>query len=621
MFLIEKHLGKMTHHYRYSLQQSLLIESTVDHIHIGIRTPKSTSICTKCLHYCSLPLDCLLWPITRCMKASCWNRHRHFQYDLSIQLMGIYQVVIGALWASSILSFIESYDQSSSTSTLYVGIYCMITYIACNIVVVIMQRNQYFDNKMSFYVGTLGHVVGFGVKSLAFQIMETYFSSNFQQSFLYFWICLAISIAMIYAMSFIRKRLCFSIKTLQEQTSKRHVKMSTIPSIRHTINSIDSSNDIQLYEDDFTDLLLNNDRHTIDERNHNSQQHEKESFTHLIKEIDTDIYTITMGCIFVELIYYAMVGEYAQLDEQHHSDEILDTTDKDLCIPVWCPGVWITMTTVASVIYLLFRISNCLFSSIQMRRDRVLYHMLQTLEDSTENIQCITQDLQIDENLVIAGCIKFSLKWHKLSQHITTFFVGFLGYGFGWAIVYRIYLLDTVQSRWTYSLVITGIFIVVYFIRSALLKRRYDRWEKSVQQSMEEQHDRHVLGEEMKDKDDIVHEMDMFEMKAKHHRKLYSISNKNFFFRKAYGLAIALPWEVTFDLVIEHMVHDMTMENAVFVRFGIAIGATIVFGYCGVQFIDIHSKVQQHSTSYATEQLLKGNYMKMKTFVRPVYAR
>eukprot|EP01083_Nonionella_stella_P219853 787093_1 len=117
-----------------------------------------------------------------------------------------------------------------------------------------------------------------------------------------------------------------------------------------------------------------------------------------------------MGCIFVELIYYAMVGEYAQLDEQHHSDEILDTTDKDLCIPVWCPGVWITMTTVASVIYLLFRISNCLFSSIQMRHDRVLYHMLQTMEDIT------------DGNLVIAGCIKFSLKWYKVSQHITTFF-------------------------------------------------------------------------------------------------------------------------------------------------------------------------------------------------------
>eukprot|EP01083_Nonionella_stella_P240325 840218_1 len=61
------------------------------------------SICCKCVGCCSLPLDCLLFPIMHCMKADCWSESRHYQYDLAIQLMGIYQTLIGALWSSTIL--------------------------------------------------------------------------------------------------------------------------------------------------------------------------------------------------------------------------------------------------------------------------------------------------------------------------------------------------------------------------------------------------------------------------------------------------------------------------------------------------------------------------------------
>ena len=163
------------------------------------------------IDYLFLPLDALVFPCTYCLKLSCWDTRKYAQYDLSLQLMGIFQTLIGALWASSFISFIQYLGHSTNAQTLYISLYCAVTYALCNILVVIMQRREWFKDNIFFFVGTLGHVVAFGIKALAFHIMNLHFSSSFKESFIYFWICLAVSICCIYGLSVLRKYFCFAM--------------------------------------------------------------------------------------------------------------------------------------------------------------------------------------------------------------------------------------------------------------------------------------------------------------------------------------------------------------------------------------------------------------------------
>ena len=163
------------------------------------------------IDYLFCPLDALVFPCTHCLKLSCWDKRKYAQYDLSLQLMGIFQTLIGTLWASTFTRFIQYLGHSTSVQTLYILLYCVGTYALCNILVVIMQRREWFKDNILFFVGTLGHVVAFGIKSLAFHIMNLHFSSTFKTSLIYFWICLAISICFIFGLSVIRKSFCFAM--------------------------------------------------------------------------------------------------------------------------------------------------------------------------------------------------------------------------------------------------------------------------------------------------------------------------------------------------------------------------------------------------------------------------
>ena len=172
---------------------------------------KDKSTMHKCIKYSLIPLDILIYPLTCCMRSSCWNNRKYAQYDLSLQLMGIFQTLIGALWASTFVSIIEHFDNTDNIQTVYIALYSGVAYVFCNILVVMMQRKEWFKDNILFFVGTLGHIVAFGIKSLAFQIMNVHFSSSFKIAVGYFWTCLAVSIFFIYGLSFIRKHFCFAM--------------------------------------------------------------------------------------------------------------------------------------------------------------------------------------------------------------------------------------------------------------------------------------------------------------------------------------------------------------------------------------------------------------------------
>ena len=125
--------------------------------------------------------------------------------------MGIHQTLIGAVWSTTLEALIDIFDKDAEIDLFLYSMYCIVTYSICHIVVCFMYRHHHFGSFMSFFVGAMGHIVAFGVKSLLFHVMVSYFSDSFKIAFAYFWLCLAISIVMVYGLASIRKRFCFAM--------------------------------------------------------------------------------------------------------------------------------------------------------------------------------------------------------------------------------------------------------------------------------------------------------------------------------------------------------------------------------------------------------------------------
>merc|ERR1712087_819407 len=94
------------------------------------------------------------------------------------------------------------------------------------------------------------------------------------------------------------------------------------------------------------------------------------------------------------------------------------------------------------------------------------------------------------------------------------------------------------------------------------------------------------------------------------HRMLYSMSNMHFFTLKYYGIIVAMPWELCYELAMEETVDDA--ENEILIRFGVAIGATVVLSCCGLQFVEVLEEARQHSIAHGVLKVLKHNYRKVK---------
>ena len=144
------------------------------------------------------------------------------------------------------------------------------------------------------------------------------------------------------------------------------------------------------------------------------------------------------------------------------------------------------------------------------------------------------------------------------------------------------------------------------------------QWKKTAQQFKKQKSQKEQIEQKNVDIEHSIgstkeFEYDMFTMNAKHHRRLYEISNVNYFFRKAYGLMVALPWELTFEVAIEESLEDNAHKLTTI--FLVSLFATIILSYCGIQFLKIQSGLHHHSTSHGTEQLLKGNFRKLKKFI------
>ena len=254
-----------------------------------------------------------------------------------------------------------------------------------------------------------------------------------------------------------------------------------------------------------------------------------------------------------------------------------------------------------------------------MARDRAVYKMFKALKNRQEEVvgnDQISDFLQDGENCCIVQFVKLSYKSYKLSEHTITFIIGFLAMSFGWAAVSGIYLLRYPIDRVYYALSVTVVVILVYWLRSALLNkyeiselynykyiefvfifRTLQKWKRRTKL-------KNGLSSTKNEK-----EYDLLGSTMKYHRRVYTIAHRNYFFRKAFGIMVAMPWELAIDKAIEE---DIDHSIEIMLRFVIAICATIMFSYWGFKFIEIEQEAEPHSITRASSKHLQQNYVKLK---------
>eukprot|EP01084_Bolivina_argentea_P082020 148523_1 len=556
----------------------------------------SQSTRSRCIPILFYPIDLLMFPLIKCMNANCWSKRRYFQYDLAVQLCGIFQTLIGAMWSTLFLWIIQKSENKDTVNIALIATYVFVTYSMTNIAVIIMQRSSYFTRfKLAFFVQTLGEVVAFGIRDLLYITATKWFNDSQTNIWLFFWISCISAIIIIYSLSIIRKHFCFVMHKLRldEQSIQLHLKHYA-SSLKDVISNkfVKPKQDIT-YESDFMDYLLHvNDEQQIDENKQEMNvseflEEDEETFNDFIKEIDNDSFMVAISFMFVQIILYEITDKWAPIgtDEPIHDQNT---------------HIYTVIIVTALSIFILFWVFNFCISYIQMVRDRAIYKVFKTLKNSYRqshmNIS-ISNMLNIDENCCIGCCIKFSYKSYKLTENFIIFIIGFLGISFGWIVVSDGYFLDNVFDRFINAAVVTFGGIFFYFLRVTYLKFKLEKWKEMTRQNR-------IENDESK--------IDLFETKTRYHRMIYFISHSNYFVRKAYGLIFAMPWELTLDMIIEN---NFNYDSTKYVlRISITIAVTIILSYCAFQFMDKH-KHQKESTSYIAQRFVRGNYMKIKQFM------
>merc|ERR1712228_87410 len=171
--------------------------------------------------------------------------------------------------------------------------------------------------------------------------------------------------------------------------------------------------------------------------------------------------------------------------------------------------------------------------------------------------------------------------------------------GTGFAATAGVKLLSSMSQRVYYSLSLTFIVILLYWIRSALLQQTLKKWKTRTKAKTV-----------WEDSAVSEHECDLIGSSKKYHRRVYTISHRNYFFRKAFGIMIALPWEMTLDGYMEEL--ELKQSMAITVRVGSAMIASFILSYFGFKLIEIEQATEAHSTTGETNRCLQQNYKEIK---------
>eukprot|EP01084_Bolivina_argentea_P270822 460591_1 len=548
------------------------------------------SKCSKCSKCYSFILDILTFPLTIWFTLSCWTSRKlqYFQYDASILLNNAFQTIIALLWSSVVKKFVTTtFISKREDHIAFYTIYVILTYILCNIFVIILQRRHLLNATMTFYIGVLAHILAFGIRDLAAIIMIWFIEPKLYLAVTYFFICLLISILIIYGLSIIRT--CFFIAKkglhkIHDSTSEiRHKFMHSLSSKiaqNNSLNSSEISNNTNSKSVETNNLITTA---AVEHIEHKTHTH---SFNDLLREIDADAIAVGMSYVFVQIIWLGCFGDYFPVPD----DEKLDTGEDD---PVFKIHLVIATTIVLGFIILcIFLIYRLFIPEIQTRRDEKALKMFKSLQSVNND------DNRCSDCCCIAYCLKYSYKFYKLSEFIVIFMVGILGWSYGWTFVVALYVWTDVKIRFIYAVCCSVTVIVIYRILSWHLRRKFEKLENQIltKLKMEANNEYNLMG-------------------TKYTTRLYKLTHTNHFLYKSFGLMIALPWELTVESLLEKI-----KEHApeLITRIVVAIIVSLYLVHCGLKFIEVAERVKMYSTEYMTNAYLKQNYLQLKQIKKSV---
>lgn len=538
----------------------------------------------KCQEYIINLLNAFVSPFTCCMRLSCWSKRRYLQYDLSVQCYGIFQTMIGILWASTFLDVMEFMRNDNQVDVVLLSSYCILTYALCNVIVIVMQRSKLFGQKIVFFVGISGRIVAFGMKYLFALIYETHFAYHhpFGEAAGYLLICVAISVFCIDALFVLRKKCCFITSAISS------IELGS--RLRNLSRSLIQKESIRSYESDMMHLFLS------EKHDEYFQQNLQNEFIQLVRKIDKGVFTIAIGYLFSVQMIYAAHFTFALHGDGTHNILLLI----------------ISKVVIALCILLIFIVLLNVFTYLQMKRDRAAHNIFETMKNKQMKLPSEKTDhlTKIESKIgicCIGICTKLLHRFYKLTEHTISFMIGSLGWSFGFAMVSEINIIQSVLHRLYFSICMTAFGMIVLSIRSRRQKNALQKWKTAEFENSEKR----IESDESDDNEENICGNVSF--------KLYKLSHMNYFFRKAYGLMVALPWQLTITQLLATSSNDQSVRLAL--SFLLAICASVLLGWTGIKFIEIEQHTRADSTLHCTNAIIREKYMQMKSVQLSVIER
>ena len=525
-------------------------------------------------------------------------------------------------------------------------------------------------------MGIIGHILGFGLKNLAIFVLKY---SIFKETHWYRWLYLLIQICcfIIYTwlMSIIRPKFCFVIENLEKNASllidKTKEKIDGITPIAISSRDINfasvkgrlgsstestvSDNDKKvLYESDlFSNLMeiAEEESKSIDEINDAHQQETREEimeqFYDFTQEIDGDAWLISIGFMWVDIIFLLYQHKYLSLNREEIDESEVVIEDFDWKNAPFYAGVFIS-------IYIFWIIYSWLCSYFQVHRDRCIlveYGEILAIKHK-ESIENDFEDIEEEQNELIPAlsreqgenrslskhnkCFRFFIKFsltHFTSETVFMFMDGTCGWCFGWSYVGIMLNLKfhEMEHNILYLYLIANIaallVTIVFLFRMWNFRRELKKWMRDtiknadgVSESEKTIHLSHIdLAKQQHLDDDVDEELrrkyfNFPNMTYTNHAKLFHLLHANWFWRRALAIAYAVPLEEVFDRSMEYWLEHVNEANSILISIGMAVILTVILGLAGLWLVDI--KQSRKSQDVMISKFLQGKPVKLHDLIK-----
>ena len=521
--------------------------------------------------------------------------------EIASQIIFAYTTLIAVLWSTLTVDIIQRIEIPSQGDIYVTIIYIVFVYCIANMLLCFMLRqkqiSKYLSLRMGFIVGIIGHILGFGLKNLSIFVLQySFLKENHWYRWLYLFLQICCFIIYTWLMSIIRPKFCFVMKHLEDQTNSlmknvgkqisQHVNVVSstdfhIASVKGNVggkdlNDVDGSKKV-IYESDLYSNLMeiaDAEQQSIEEierlEKEETREEIMEQFEDYTKEIDGDAWLISIGFMWVDIIFLLYQHKYFSLTHQEIDENDVVIEDYD-----WENAAF--YGTVFLSIFIFWYIYSWLCSYFQVHRDRCIMVEFgevlsekhkQSRDEDFENFSDDDEDNSLPppfldrrqgadrsmkslakHNKCTRCCIRFSLKY-VTSETVFMFMDGTCGWCFGWSYVYIVLNMDMHKDViWILYLVanVAAILVTIVFIlRMWLFRRGLKQWMREsirnadgISDEIKELHLNELNKAKEEELDEKINEeltnkyFNFANMTYTNHSKLFHLLHANWFWRRA----------------------------------------------------------------------------------------